>query len=65
MRLCKYIVNQAAAFDEATLELHVVDVCKERGLDPQEAFIAKCLQLYQLQKLNHGIILFGPVGSGK
>ncbi|KAF4688109.1 hypothetical protein FOZ60_003172 [Perkinsus olseni] len=57
--------TQAVAFDEASLRLHIVDVCKERGLDPAESFIDKCLQLYQLQKLNHGIILFGPVGSGK
>ncbi|KAF4732244.1 hypothetical protein FOZ63_029748, partial [Perkinsus olseni] len=57
--------TQAVAFDEASLRLHIVDVCKERGLDPADSFIGKCLQLYQLQKLNHGIILFGPVGSGK
>ncbi|KAF4654456.1 hypothetical protein FOZ61_008250 [Perkinsus olseni] len=57
--------TQAVAFDEASLRLHIVDVCQERGLDPADPFIDKCLQLYQLQKLNHGIILFGPVGSGK
>ncbi|KAF4674074.1 hypothetical protein FOL47_009753 [Perkinsus chesapeaki] len=57
--------TKAIAFDEESLKLHVINVCKEKGLDPQEAFIEKCLQLYQLQKLHHGIILFGPVGSGK
>lgn len=35
------------------------------SLQPVPAFIEKCLQLYDITTLRHGLMLVGPAGSGK
>ncbi|KAL6300243.1 dynein heavy chain, N-terminal region 2-domain-containing protein, partial [Sparassis latifolia] len=40
-------------------------VCSERRLVEGERWIAKILQLYQIQKIQHGLMMVGPSGSGK
>ena len=40
-------------------------VCAERRLVEGERWINKILQLYQIQKIQHGLMMVGPSGSGK
>jgi dynein heavy chain 1 len=47
------------------LRKHVMDICAERRLVPSEKWVAKLLQLYQIQKIQHGLMMVGPSGSGK
>ncbi|KAF9569823.1 dynein heavy chain protein 1 [Agrocybe pediades] len=51
--------------DLETLRKHIMDVCSERRLVAGERWIAKILQLYQIQKIQHGFMMVGPSGSGK
>ncbi|KZT42722.1 dynein heavy chain [Sistotremastrum suecicum HHB10207 ss-3] len=47
------------------LRRHITDVCAERHLVAGDKWIAKILQLYQIQKIQHGLMMVGPSGSGK
>ncbi|KAG9023665.1 hypothetical protein FRB95_012647 [Tulasnella sp. JGI-2019a] len=47
------------------LRKHILDVCMERNLVAGDKWIAKILQLYQIQKIQHGFMMVGPSGSGK
>jgi len=40
-------------------------VCGERRLVAGERWIEKILQLYQIQKIQHGLMMVGPSGMGK
>lgn len=51
--------------DLDTLREHIIKVCAERRLVDGERWIAKILQLYQIQKIQHGLMMVGPSGSGK
>ena len=35
------------------------------GLQPQDSFIQKCIQLYETTVVRHGLMLVGPSGGGK
>lgn len=43
----------------------ILKVCAERRLIDGELWVAKILQLYQIQKIQHGLMMVGPSGSGK
>ncbi|KAJ3973292.1 dynein heavy chain protein 1 [Lentinula raphanica] len=43
----------------------IYKICKERKLVTGERWIAKILQLYQIQKIQHGLMMVGPSGTGK
>ncbi|EPY19341.1 dynein heavy chain [Strigomonas culicis] len=45
----------------ASLEADIV----KRALQPVPAFVQKCLQLYDVTTLRHGLMLVGPTGGGK
>ncbi|KAF8887780.1 dynein heavy chain protein 1 [Infundibulicybe gibba] len=47
------------------LREQILKVCAERRLIDGERWIAKILQLYQIQKIQHGLMMVGPSGSGK
>ncbi|KAJ3351758.1 hypothetical protein GGF32_004086 [Allomyces javanicus] len=51
--------------DLQKLEEAIRAVCKERFLDPTEAWMSKILQLYQIQHIHHGLMMVGPSGTGK
>jgi len=51
--------------DLEALRQHIIDVCSERRLVAGERWVAKILQLYQIQKIQHGLMMVGPSGSGK
>jgi dynein heavy chain 1 len=50
---------------EAKLREIIPEVCKEHKLIVEEPWMEKALQLYQVQKLRHGVMLVGPSGTGK
>ena len=51
--------------DLEALREQIVKVCAERRLVTGDRWIAKILQLYQIQKIQHGLMMVGPSGSGK
>ncbi|KAF9454965.1 dynein heavy chain [Macrolepiota fuliginosa MF-IS2] len=51
--------------DLEALREKILKVCAERRLVAGERWIAKILQLYQIQKIQHGLMMVGSSGSGK
>ncbi|KAF9336730.1 hypothetical protein BG006_007626 [Podila minutissima] len=43
----------------------IKDICVKRRLVDGELWIEKILQLYQIQRIHHGLMMVGPSGSGK
>eukprot|EP01053_Blabericola_migrator_P008291 Blabericola_migrator_1__8290@NODE_42_length_17171_cov_64_374065_g38_i0_p1_GENE_NODE_42_length_17171_cov_64_374065_g38_i0NODE_42_length_17171_cov_64_374065_g38_i0_p1_ORF_typecomplete_len4774_score977_70AAA_6/PF12774_7/1_1e148AAA_6/PF12774_7/8_3e02AAA_6/PF12774_7/17DHC_N2/PF08393_13/2_5e03DHC_N2/PF08393_13/7_2e118AAA_8/PF12780_7/1_4e03AAA_8/PF12780_7/1_4e03AAA_8/PF12780_7/27AAA_8/PF12780_7/8_4e92DHC_N1/PF08385_12/1_5e89DHC_N1/PF08385_12/65DHC_N1/PF08385_12/1_8e03DHC_N1/PF08385_12/2_2e02DHC_N1/PF08 len=51
--------------EEAILESEIGRLCAQQHYEPEPTWVQKVLQLYQIQKLNHGVMLVGPTGVGK
>ncbi|KAI0063221.1 dynein heavy chain protein 1 [Artomyces pyxidatus] len=51
--------------DLGALRDHIGKVCEERNLVQGDRWVSKILQLYQIQKIQHGLMMVGPSGSGK
>lgn len=51
--------------DLSALRDKIGEVCTERRLIQGERWISKILQLYQIQKIQHGLMMVGSSGSGK
>ncbi|KAG8867814.1 hypothetical protein FRC20_004812 [Serendipita sp. 405] len=47
------------------LRSEITKICAERRLVTGEKWMAKIMQLYQIQKIQHGLMMVGPSGSGK
>lgn len=47
------------------LQNEIRRLCKLRHLDCTENFMLKCMELYQIQRITHGVMLVGTVGTGK
>ncbi|KAL8455832.1 hypothetical protein Emag_000406 [Eimeria magna] len=54
-----------AALEEKALLAEIERLCAARFLEAKGEWLDKVLQLYQIQKLQHGVMLVGPVGTGK
>lgn len=53
------------ALDEKILLEEIERLCEARFLEAKGEWLEKVLQLYQIQRLQHGVMLVGPVGTGK
>ena len=51
--------------EEERLEKQIRILCQARHLDCTDNFMEKCLQLYMIQKITHGVMMVGEVGTGK
>ncbi|KAG1841306.1 dynein heavy chain and region D6 of dynein motor-domain-containing protein [Suillus subalutaceus] len=51
--------------DLDALREQILKVCAERRLVDGDRWVAKILQLYQIQKIQHGLMMVGPSGTGK
>ena len=47
------------------LKEHISAVCAEQNLVDGGLWLDKVIQLYQIQKISHGLMLVGPSGTGK
>jgi dynein heavy chain 1 len=47
------------------VRLMLLTVCEESHFSPENDFITKVMQLSEIARLHHGIMLVGPPGSGK
>ncbi|GAW79183.1 hypothetical protein PGO_021530 [Plasmodium gonderi] len=54
-----------APFEEKALVNEIHRICKSRFYTPEEKWITKICQIYQIMKLQHGVMLVGDVGTGK
>jgi len=51
--------------DNAVLQAEIRRLCQLRHFDCTENFMLKCMELYQIQRITHGVMLVGTVGTGK
>ena len=51
--------------DLDSLKRYVYDICRERNLLPDVKWLEKVVQLYQIQQIQHGVMMVGPSASGK
>ncbi|GAA5850789.1 hypothetical protein JCM8547_009091 [Rhodosporidiobolus lusitaniae] len=47
------------------LKEHIAAVCKERHLVTDDIWLQKVIQLYQIQNIQHGLMMVGPSATGK
>ncbi|TIC37063.1 hypothetical protein E3Q09_01001 [Wallemia mellicola] len=51
--------------DLTALKEKISQVCHERKLVQGDLWLTKVLQLYQIQRIQHGLMMVGPAGTGK
>ena len=51
--------------EQAQLEVEIKTLCKKNHYEAEPVFITKMLQLYEIQKITHGVMMVGSVGTGK
>lgn len=56
---------EISEMEDAKLRSEIVSICEARSFAAAERFIQKVLQLNQVIDMRHGIMVVGPVGSGK
>eukprot|EP00919_Chromeraceae_sp_WS-2016_P001806 GHVR01004377.1.p1 GENE.GHVR01004377.1~~GHVR01004377.1.p1 ORF type:complete len:4168 (-),score=965.61 GHVR01004377.1:131-12634(-) len=56
---------EVTPLDEHALTHEISRLAKLRHMVCTDTFLEKCIQLYHIQKLTHGNMMVGPVGSGK
>jgi dynein heavy chain 1 len=50
---------------EGELKNTLISTVVKYNLVASDAFIEKCMQLFQIQNLCHGVMMVGPTGVGK
>lgn len=63
--LVKYFPRISYESEDYYLINKLEDYAKQQGLKPSDSWVTKALQLYRIQKSNHGIMLVGASGTGK
>ncbi|KAG0688549.1 hypothetical protein C6P40_000845 [Pichia californica] len=61
----KFEIEYKPSNDHKDLKDIITTIAKSRNLVVTEEWLLKCLQIYEIQKLNHGFMLVGPSCSGK
>lgn len=51
--------------DLEQLKKHIQDLCSERNMLADEKWLQKTLQLFQIQNIQHGLMMVGPSAAGK
>ncbi|UYV81318.1 DNAH6 [Cordylochernes scorpioides] len=51
--------------DYGVFNTAIIHIIQEQGLQPEETFIKKIIQLFETMVVRHGVMLVGPAGSGK
>ncbi len=51
--------------DHGDLNTALILSCEKKGLQPIPFFIAKCVQVYEMVVVRHGMMMVGPTGGGK
>ena len=50
---------------ETKLRESLAKICSQTNYLPENKFIEKILQLFQIQRIHHGLMMVGPSGCGK
>lgn len=51
--------------DDSVFLEHVHQICQDKGYIPTDAWLVKCLQVAQMYRTHHGLMLVGAAGCGK
>jgi dynein heavy chain 1, cytosolic len=57
--------STVAKMEDENIQKEMVAICEERNFVPSESFSLKVNQLKMVIEMRHGIMIVGPVGSGK
>ena len=52
-------------FKDKILSEKILELCEKMNFVPAKSWIAKTMQLYQIQQIHHGVMMVGPTGNGK
>jgi len=56
---------EVGGVDNEVLQNEIRRLCRLRHFDCTANFMLKCMELYQIQRITHGVMLVGAVGTGK
>jgi len=57
--------SEVKDFRDKILSEKISELCTKMSFDASESWVAKTMQLYQIQQIHHGVMMVGPTGSGK
>ena len=57
--------SEVAKMENEAARAEILKVCEDEKVVPSEPFIQKILQLKQVMEMRHGVMVVGPVGTGK
>ena len=57
--------SEVAKMENEAARTEITKVCGEQNVVASEQFIQKILQLKQVMEMRHGVMVVGPVGTGK